>query len=133
MTPEMNGSGHDGLILFAHGARDPLWARPFEVVAERVRAARPGLPVRLAFLEFMAPTLPEAGAALAQGGCRHVAVRPLFLGAGGHVRRDLPLLLESMRTAHPDTRFELQDVVGEADSVIDAMAAVAAASLEDRR
>jgi len=46
-----------GLILFAHGARDPRWALPFEAVAARVRAQRPGVPVRLAFLEFMAPTL----------------------------------------------------------------------------
>jgi sirohydrochlorin cobaltochelatase len=46
-----------GLILFAHGARDPRWATPFEAVAAAVRAARPGLPVRLAFLAFMSPTL----------------------------------------------------------------------------
>ena len=26
-----------GLILFAHGARDPRWAEPFEAVAARVR------------------------------------------------------------------------------------------------
>ena len=26
-----------GLLLFAHGARDPRWALPFEDVAARVR------------------------------------------------------------------------------------------------
>jgi sirohydrochlorin cobaltochelatase len=30
-----------GLILFAHGARDPRWAAPFEAVAARIRAQRP--------------------------------------------------------------------------------------------
>ncbi|MFY7857790.1 MAG: sirohydrochlorin chelatase, partial [Rubrivivax sp.] len=54
----------DGLILFAHGARDPRWSAPFEAVAAQVRAQRPGLSVRLAFLEFMSPSLPEAAAAL---------------------------------------------------------------------
>jgi sirohydrochlorin cobaltochelatase len=70
-----------GLILFAHGARDPRWALPFEAVAARVRAARPGVPVRLAYLEFMAPSLPDAGAELARAGCTRIEVVPMFLGA----------------------------------------------------
>jgi sirohydrochlorin cobaltochelatase len=120
---------HDALILFAHGARDPRWSAPFEAVAARVRALRPGRPVRLAYLEFMAPTLPEAGAALATAGCRHIAVLPMFLGAGGHVRKDLPLLLDALRAAHPETSVDLLQAVGEIDSVVDAMATVAASAL----
>ena len=46
-----------GLILFAHGARDPRWAAPFEDMAARLRARRPALALRLAYLEFMAPDL----------------------------------------------------------------------------
>ena len=34
----------NGLLLFAHGARDPRWADPFQAVAEEARAACPGLP-----------------------------------------------------------------------------------------
>jgi sirohydrochlorin ferrochelatase len=30
-----------GLILFAHGARDPRWAEPFEAVAARMCARGP--------------------------------------------------------------------------------------------
>ena len=53
----------DGVLLFAHGARDPAWAGPFEGVAARLRAQAPGLKVALGFLEFMQPSLAEAGAA----------------------------------------------------------------------
>jgi sirohydrochlorin cobaltochelatase len=120
---------HDALILFAHGARDPRWAAPFEAVAEQVRAARPGVPVQLAFLEFMSPGLVEAGAALALSGCTAVAVLPLFLGTGGHVRKDLPVLLDSLRSAHPRCRFELLPAVGEVPEVVAAMAACASAVL----
>jgi len=122
-----------GLILFAHGARDPRWAAPFEAVAAAVRAARPGLPVRLAFLEFMAPTLPEAGAELAAAGCTHITVLPMFLGAGGHVRKDLPLLLDELRAAHPGLVVSLQPAVGEIDEVVAAMAAAALARLPGAR
>src|SRR5690606_34264461 len=93
-----------GLLLFAHGARDPRWALPFEDVARRIRAADPGVPVALSFLEFMSPGLVEAGASLATLGCERVELLPLFLGAGGHVPKDLPLLLEQLRQAHPDVQ-----------------------------
>ena len=111
-----------GLMLFAHGARDPRWAVPFEAVARNVRARAPGLVVQLAYLEFMSPGLLDAGHALAEAGCTRVDVVPLFLGAGGHVRKDLPLLLAELASLHPQVTWQLRSAIGEADSVIDAMA-----------
>ena len=32
----------EAIVLFAHGARDPRWAEPFEAIAARIRAAAPG-------------------------------------------------------------------------------------------
>lgn len=114
-----------GLLLFAHGARDPEWARPFEAVAQSVRAQRPGTPLQLAYLEFMQPDLAQAAAQLVQDGCRAVEVLPLFLGAGGHVRKDLPRLLDALHAAHPGVRFELHPAVGELPTVVQAMAGAA--------
>jgi sirohydrochlorin cobaltochelatase len=116
-----------GLLLFAHGARDAQWAQPFEQVAAAVRVARPAMPVRLAFLEFMAPDIRAAAAELAGEQCTQVHVLPLFLGAGGHVRKDLPPLLDDLRAAHDGVTFTLQPAVGEAPSLIAAMAAIALA------
>ncbi len=117
-----------GLLLFAHGARDPQWARPFEAVAAQCRAQRPDTPVQLAFLEFMSPGLVDAGAKLASAGCRRVDVLPLFLGAGGHVRKDIPALMAQLTAEHPQVRWTLHSAVGEAAAVIDAMAQVALAA-----
>jgi sirohydrochlorin cobaltochelatase len=118
-----------GLILFAHGARDPRWAAPFEAVAERIRARYPQARVSLAFLEFMTPTLAAAGDALAAEGCRTVVIQPMFLGTGGHVRRDLPLLVDDLRARHPGTTWTLQAAIGETEPVIEAMARTAADAL----
>jgi len=115
------------LLLFAHGARDPNWALPFEAVAEIIRKQRPQMPVQLAFLEFMSPSLLEAGERLAGQGCTQVAVVPLFLGAGGHVRKDLPALLADLSQAHPAVTWNLQPAIGEIDSVVLAMAQAALA------
>jgi len=112
-------------LLFAHGARDPRWAEPFAGVAARIRAADPGHRVELAFLELMRPDLREAAAALAGAGATRIDVVPLFLGSGGHVRRDLPALLATLRDAHRDVDFRLHGAVGESDAVIEAMARTA--------
>ncbi|TSE33911.1 sirohydrochlorin chelatase [Tepidimonas charontis] len=114
-----------GLILFAHGARDPQWARPFEQVAQAVRAARPQWAVTLAFLEFMAPDLPSAGDYLSEVGCRQVVVLPLFLGVGGHVRHDLPRLLEALQQRHPQVHWSLAPPIGEDTRLVQALAAIA--------
>jgi len=99
-----------GILLFAHGARDPAWARPFEQ----------------AFLEFMSPNLLDAGDELAAQGCQRVTVVPLFLGAGGHVRKDLPLLVTQLQQAHPQIDWQLAAAVGETDIVVNALADAAA-------
>lgn len=115
-----------GILLFAHGARDPGWAGPFEAAADRLRqqcqAAQDSTEVRLAFLEFMSPTLREAGADLANAGCQQVTVVPLFLGAGGHVRKDLPLLMTELAERHPQVQWRLSRAVGETDVLIQALA-----------
>jgi sirohydrochlorin cobaltochelatase len=114
-----------GILLFAHGARDPRWAAPFEEVARRVAAARPRAAVALGFLEFMDPDLRGAGATLAGAGCGRVDVVPLFLGAGGHVRKDVPALLADLAAAHPQVAWRLRPAIGGTEAVIDAMARAA--------
>ena len=111
-----------GLILLAHGARDPAWAAPFEAVAARVRERAPEAVVRLAFLELMTPNLEDAVVELAGLRCARIDVVPAFLGMGGHVRRDVPAQLERLRQAHPDIVWTLHEALGETPHVIAALA-----------
>lgn len=114
-----------GILLFAHGARDPGWAQPFEAAAQRLRqiaTAKGHTEVRLAFLEFMSPTLREAGADLVATGCQRVTVVPLFLGAGGHVRKDLPALMDELTAQYPAVQWRLSRAVGETELLIQALA-----------
>jgi sirohydrochlorin cobaltochelatase len=114
-----------GLILFAHGARDAAWAAPFEAVAARVRERRPHWQVALAYLELMTPDLPQAAATLVQAGCQRVHIVPMFLGSGGHVRRDLPALVQQLRDQHAGVQWSLHAAIGEHRDVIEAMAVAA--------
>ena len=119
------------LILFAHGARDPRWAAPFERLREIAQAALPATEVSLAFLELMSPRLPEAVASLVEKGCRKVSLVPVFLGQGGHVLRDLPLLVEELRGAYPGLEISVTPAVGENAAVLDAIARYCVAAVED--
>ncbi len=112
------------IVLFAHGARDPEWARPLQRLREAVLMRSPEADVRLAFLEFMEPALPAAIDAAAAAGALSVAVVPVFLAQGGHVRREVPAMLEAARLRHPALTIILQPVLGEAQTVLDAMADV---------
>ncbi|HET8871973.1 MAG TPA: CbiX/SirB N-terminal domain-containing protein [Aquabacterium sp.] len=111
-----------GILLFAHGARDPAWATPFAAAATKLQQRSPSTPVKLAFLEFMTPGILDAGQALAEAGCQEITVVPLFLGAGGHVRKDLPRLLEELTKLHPRVHWKLSPAVGETELLIDALA-----------
>ncbi|HNC19112.1 MAG TPA: CbiX/SirB N-terminal domain-containing protein, partial [Accumulibacter sp.] len=89
-----------------------------------------GLRVELAFFEFMSPTLADCVDGLIAEGSRRIVVLPLFIASGGHLKRDIPALLEHLRQRHPETEFELAAPVGEAETVIQAMAEHACALLD---
>lgn len=116
-----------GILLFAHGARDAAWARPFESIAAHMRTQHAGGPVALAYLELMQPGLPEAVDTLVSAGCQAITVVPMFLGAGGHMRRDLPALIEQLRSTHPAVQLHSTCAIGESDTVNRALATAALA------
>jgi sirohydrochlorin cobaltochelatase len=125
----MGGASTDAsraVILFGHGSRDPLWRRPMEAVAARLLASHRGWGVVCAFLELQQPDLAAATAQLVASGATAVTIVPMFLGAGRHVREDLPALVDTLRASYPAVRFRLQAPVGEDPRVLDLLAVIAA-------
>jgi len=112
-----------GIVLFAHGSRDPEWAEPFRQVCQRVQASRPEYPITLAFLEQMSPTLEEAIASLAERGASAITVFPLFMAQGGHLKHDIPRILEAIRATYPHVPICLENAVGDVPEILDAIAA----------
>jgi sirohydrochlorin cobaltochelatase len=110
-----------GIVLFAHGARDPEWARPFEAIRDRVRQSRPECPIALAYLEMMAPTLEEAIDAVIGKGASSVTVFPLFMAQGGHLKQDLPRILGEIRASRPHVPICLESAIGEVPEILAAI------------
>lgn len=112
-------------ILFAHGSRDPQWNQSLLAVAGRMRAIDPASRVSCAYLEFMSPDLATAAQACVADGCDEIVVVPMFLGAGHHVRQDLPSLVAGLGQQLVGVRVRLQTLVGEDPRVVEVLARVA--------
>ncbi|MEU8993871.1 sirohydrochlorin chelatase [Streptomyces caniferus] len=77
------------LVAVAHGSRDPRALPTVRALLDRVRALRPGLPVRLGHIELNRPLLTDTLAELDGG----AVLVPLLFGRGHHVTHDLPAAL----------------------------------------
>jgi sirohydrochlorin ferrochelatase len=77
------------LVAVAHGSRDPEALRTAQALLDRIRAVRPGLPVRLGHIELNEPRLGDTLAGLRGD----VVLVPLLLSRGYHVKQDIPQAL----------------------------------------
>ena len=111
-----------GILLYGHGARNPEWARPFELIRAAIKARDPRALVEPGFLELMRPTFDEGVACLVEQGATTIMVVPIFMAAGSHVKKDLPRLAADAMDRHAGVSIELAAPVGEAESVLAAMA-----------
>lgn len=110
------------IVLFGHGARDPQWAEPMKRLQNILIGQLPGVHVELAFLELMAPSLPDTVDCMALGGVEHIQVVPIFFGKGGHLKNDFPVIMASMQQKHPSLNIEATAAVGQWDAVWQAIA-----------
>lgn len=114
-----------GIVLIAHGSRDPEWSRPFERMAANLARRLPAASIGLAYLEHGA-SLEETVTALLAKGVSSIRIVPLFLGQGGHVKEDLPRLVR--QCARAGLQLHLESPIGERAEVIEAIAGAIAAA-----
>ncbi|MEE2037265.1 sirohydrochlorin chelatase [Nocardiopsis sp. CT-R113] len=100
------------LLAVAHGSRDPRAAEAVAAVFDRVRALRPGLDVRVSYLDHAAPGAEDALEELAAGGAGEVVVLPALLTAAYHSKVDLPKVVAAARERSPWLRVHHADTLG---------------------
>lgn len=94
------------LVVVAHGTRSARGRQQIRTLAAAVAARRPGIDVRLAYLDVQQPRLADLVARLD----RPAVVVPLLLSSGYHVRVDIPAALAGVdavatRPLGPDPRL----------------------------
>ena len=105
-----------GILLLAHGSRDPKWRDPFASIEHITRNAAQG-PVLVCFLESMQPDFITGVRELAAQSIDVIRVVPVFLAAGAHLREDLPKLIEQARGEFPKIAFDVLPAIGESAEI----------------
>jgi len=112
-SPEGALKSGSAAILLAHGSRDEKWREWFEQFAASLAGSLGEGRVRAAYLQLASPTLLEAVTAAAEEGFRQISVLPLFISAGGHVMRDVPLQVSAVQEKWDDLEITVLPRVGE--------------------
>jgi sirohydrochlorin ferrochelatase len=125
-----------GLLVAAHGTEVAAGSATTNALVAAVRAARPGLPVSLCFLDVARPSLTEA----LDAACGPLVVLPLLLSTGYHVQSDIPAVVANrpgVRVARhlgPDRLVidTLVDRLGPSDAATTALVGVGSSRPEAR-
>jgi sirohydrochlorin ferrochelatase len=102
------------LLMVAHGTRDPAGIEVLEALLDRVREYRPELTAEVAYVDVARPSLADVLARMAG----ELVLVPLLLGAGYHVKVDIPRALAGA----PQVRAHVAPALGPDPLLAEALA-----------
>ncbi len=119
-------SHHDslGIIVLGHGTRDEQGYQEFLVFVDTLSQwLTVSLPtdswcVTYAFLELAKPDFMQSIRELHARGIRKILVVPVFLVLAGHMKRDVPLLIERAFHTFPGLAMQVLPAFGDEDAII---------------
>ncbi len=129
--------GPIGVLVCGHGSRNRLAVEEFAALVAQLQQRLAPVPVEFGYLEFARPILREGLDALRRQGVRHVLAIPAMLFAAGHVKNDIPSVLNTY-AAETGLRIDFGRELGVDRGMILAagariQACLDAADSEDRR
>jgi sirohydrochlorin cobaltochelatase len=89
-----------GVMVCGHGSRDSAAVEEFHRLVRKLGARLPEHPLESGFLEFARPIIREGLDRLRERGVDHVLAVPGMLFAAGHVKNDLPSVLNTYAAEH---------------------------------
>ena len=101
------------LVVFAHGSRDIRWQLPFDELTIGLKDSLGADAVRLAYMEFISPTLSDVAEEAVNDGKSELQVLPFFLAAGAHLAEDIPVQVADVQMRFPQLQIKLLPPIGE--------------------
>jgi len=95
-----------GVMVCGHGSRDDEAIGEFAAVAAGIAGRLPQYPVASGFLEFARPIIRDGLDELRGKGVERILAVPGMLFAAGHVKNDIPSVLNEYMARHPQIRIE---------------------------
>ncbi len=101
-----------GLVLLAHGSRNPNWRKTFDDLIDDLQHATKEVSICLAHLQMSEPSLPAVIDRLVSQGIEHICILPMLMAGGKHTREDIPAAVTTLRETYPAIRMELLSPIG---------------------
>ncbi len=89
-----------GVMICGHGSRDEAACDEFRRVVDRIAERLPEWPVAMGYLEFARPIIREGLDSLRARGVDRILAVPGMLFAAGHVKNDVPSVLNTYAAEH---------------------------------
>jgi precorrin-8X/cobalt-precorrin-8 methylmutase len=94
-----------GIVVAAHGSRDPAAIAEVETLLALMRKQVPDRKIAHGFLEFALPTIDDAVRAMVEDGAGRVVMLPALLLAATHAKNDMPGELTLLKRQFPGVEF----------------------------
>ena len=111
IRPRQTGSS-TCLIMIAHGSRDRRWREHFEQLHATIKRTT-SKSVKLAYLEFVSPTLMDSARDAVAEGATQLEILPVFMAGGAHVSRCLPEQAQQVRDSFSEIEVNVLPPIGE--------------------
>jgi sirohydrochlorin ferrochelatase len=104
----------DALLLVAHGSRRQQSNNEVTGLADKLRDSCHDdyQIVHSGFLELASPSIPEGIENCINDGAVRITILPYFLNSGRHVVEDVPEIVASAKTRHPDVDIMIAPHLG---------------------
>jgi sirohydrochlorin cobaltochelatase len=114
-------NANDALLLIGHGSRDEEATAEYNDFAQTL-SQQLQLPVQPCFLEFADPPIVEGIRACVAARAQRVVALPLFLGAAGPQKNDVPTILNWAKQEWPQIQFTYGTPLGPQPQIIEVLA-----------
>ncbi|MHA3914787.1 sirohydrochlorin chelatase [Halovulum sp. GXIMD14793] len=89
-----------GIMICGHGSRSQAAVDEFAVLAQKLPAHFPDIPVEYGYLEFANPVIRDGLDKLREQGCDDILAVPGMLFAAMHAKNDIPTVLNTYAAKH---------------------------------
>ena len=110
----------DIILLAGHGSRQKDTEGLKHVARNLHMLMHPGCKkkcVRLGYLQFMEPTIPQVIEDAVKAGAKRIIIHPFFLSKGVHVTKNIPELIRKAKALHPDVEFIYTEPLGTQEKI----------------
>ena len=108
-------------ILMVHGSRVQATADEFNAMIDKLNAQSTDTKYFPCYMEIQSPDLKEALPAVIADGYKEIALLPLFVLEGRHIRQDIPAQFEEAQEKYPEIKLTLEKYIGAQDVFVQAV------------